>query len=138
MELYIVRAEDGQLILNRYCPEYNKELKSWCGGEPIGYFDRCVLPEITFENSPQKVALNLLPQTLKECDECLEPITYIGYQKLFNGFKVGDEVMTSKGSKGVKTTINGFVKIATGNGKEEIKARTTHGWIEIDQLVKIK
>ena len=70
MELYIVREEDGQLILNRYCPEYNKELNTWCGGEPIGYFDRCVLPEITFENSPQKVRFEL-PEKYKSLDDLL-------------------------------------------------------------------
>lgn len=146
LELWIARDKDNETLWLFFDePKLDKDTMLWkgtklyCGASSPGLDKhKEILPELTFENSPQKVALNLLPQTIKEGDECLEPITYIGYQKLFKGFKVGDEVMTAKGSKGVKTTINGFVKIATGNGKEEIKARTTHGWIAIDQLVKIK
>ena len=70
MELYIVKAEDGKLILNRNCPEYNKELKDWCGGEPIGYFYSYVLQEITFENNPQKIRFEL-PEKYKSLDDLL-------------------------------------------------------------------
>lgn len=141
-ELWIARDKDNKTVWLFFDePKFEqgmwKGIKLYCAFGGVGLNrHREILPELTFENLPQKVALNLLPQTIKEGDECLEPITYIGYQKLFNGFKVGDVVMTAKGSKGVKTTIEGFVKIATGNGGEEIKAKTTQGWISIDQLVK--
>lgn len=143
-ELWIARDKDNKTVWLFFDePKFEqgmwKGIKLYCASGGVGLNRHNeILPELTFENSPQKIALNLLPPTIKEGDEHLEPVTYIGYQKIFNGFKVGDVVMTAKGSKGVKTTIEGFVKIATGNGGEVIKAKTTQGWIAIDQLVKIK
>ena len=132
-ELWITRDKNSELLLHDVEP-INNGNGCWESSGNEYNIDWRLFPEVTYENSPQKVALNLLTKN----NEYLEQVNHIGYQKLFNGFKVGDEVMTAKGSKGEKTTIEGFVKIATGNGKEEIKARTTHGWIAIDQLVKIK
>ena len=60
MKLWIVRNKTGELIINRKCPYYHKHLESWCGGEPIGYFDNYMFPEVTFENSPQEVELKLV------------------------------------------------------------------------------
>lgn len=60
MKLWIVRNKTGELIINRKCPYYHKLLESWCGGEPIGYFDNYMFPEVTFENSPQEVELKLV------------------------------------------------------------------------------
>ena len=60
MKLWIVRNKTGELIINRKCPYYHKHLESWCGGEPIGYFDNYMFPEVTFENSPQEVELKLI------------------------------------------------------------------------------
>lgn len=60
MKLWIVRNKTGELIINRKCPYYHKHLESWCGGEPIGYFDNYMFPEVTFENSPQKIELKLV------------------------------------------------------------------------------
>ena len=59
MKLWIVRIKTGELIINLKCPYYHKHLESWCGGEPIGYFDNYMFPEVTFENSPQEVELKL-------------------------------------------------------------------------------
>lgn len=60
MKLWIVRNKTGELIINLKCPYYHKHLESWCGGEPIGYFDNYMFPEVTFENSPQEVELKLI------------------------------------------------------------------------------
>lgn len=62
MKLWIARNKTGQLIINKKCPYYHRNLESWCGGEPIGNFDNYILPEITFENSPQEVELKLVKQ----------------------------------------------------------------------------
>lgn len=60
MRLWIARNKTGQLIINRKCPYYHRNLEAWCGGEPIGYFDNYIFPEVTFENSPQEVELKLV------------------------------------------------------------------------------
>lgn len=60
MKIWIVRNKTGELIINRKCPYYHKHLEVWCGGEPIGYFDNYMFPEIIFENSPQQVELKLV------------------------------------------------------------------------------
>lgn len=60
MELWIARDLSEELILYKKQPSYNNKLKMWIGGSlPIGKL-RCCFPEVTFENSPQKVKIELV------------------------------------------------------------------------------
>jgi hypothetical protein len=57
MELWVARDKNGALVLHEsepYCP-YN----TWHNSNQEFYLDKDLLPEVTFENSPQLVEINL-------------------------------------------------------------------------------
>ena len=60
MKLWIARDLNGELILYKEQPSYNNNLKMWIGGLPVGELKCYSFPEVTFENSPQQVELNLV------------------------------------------------------------------------------
>ena len=64
MELWIARYEDGRLALFHECPTYNyiRAINDydWQFGDIIGTIDKTLFPEITFENSPRKIKIELL------------------------------------------------------------------------------
>ena len=61
MKLWIVRNLSEELILYKEQPYYKNEIKLWVGeGLPIGKLKGDSFPEVTFENSPQEIELNLV------------------------------------------------------------------------------
>ena len=58
-ELWIARHNNGQLSLHYVEPEKWAN-SGWKGGIPM-WLDMNLFPEVTFENSPQKVKLKLIP-----------------------------------------------------------------------------
>ena len=67
MELWITRDELGLLELHHKKPIYSYMygFGSWKYGDLIGRIDKDLLPEVTFENSPQKVELKLVKEETK-------------------------------------------------------------------------
>lgn len=60
MEFWIARDLSEELILYKEKPSYNNKIKMWVGGGlPIGKLRGC-FPEVTFENSPRKVKIELI------------------------------------------------------------------------------
>lgn len=63
MKLWIARDEDGFLGLYRTQPILNKERyrynEEW-DGDYISPLPKSFFPEVTFENSPQEIELNLV------------------------------------------------------------------------------
>ena len=67
MKLWITRTKNNaELVLHKKKPFYHKEYECWSGGEPIGALSNYNFPEVTFENSPQEVELNITNEILKE------------------------------------------------------------------------
>ena len=64
MKLWIARNKNGLLELFYKEPHYDKSHEiycdSWRGGYYIGDIPKDMFPEVTFENSPQKVKLELV------------------------------------------------------------------------------
>ena len=63
MELWIARDLDGTLILSNRLPYLpNKSYDFFFFGDDVSiyYLDRNIFPEVTFENSPQKVRIELI------------------------------------------------------------------------------
>ena len=61
MKLWIVRDLSEELILFKEKPSYNNKFKMWMyGGLPVGRLRG--FPEITFENSPQMIELELVKE----------------------------------------------------------------------------
>lgn len=61
MELWIARDLSEELILYKEQPSYNNKLKMWVGGGlPIGKLKGNSFTEITFENSPKRVKIELI------------------------------------------------------------------------------
>lgn len=64
MELWIARNEDGTLYLFHKQPVYNYMVEicdyMWQHGTIIGSIDKSYFPEVTFDNSPQKVKIELI------------------------------------------------------------------------------
>ena len=64
MELWIARSKEGLIHLFRSKPVYlriNQHLEDWSGGY-MALLDSDSFPEVTFENSPQKVRLELVKE----------------------------------------------------------------------------
>lgn len=60
MVLWIARDLSEELILYKEQPSYNNKIKMWVGGGlPVGKL-RCCFPEVTFENSPKRVKIELI------------------------------------------------------------------------------
>lgn len=62
MKLWIARDKNGFIGMYKIKPKWlrvNCFRKDWCGGF-IGFLDKDSFPEITFENSPMQVELNLV------------------------------------------------------------------------------
>ena len=62
MKLWIVKEElIEELILYKERPSYNRKIKMWVGGGfPVGKLKGRYFPKVTFENSPQKVEIELV------------------------------------------------------------------------------
>jgi hypothetical protein len=64
MELWVARNQDGSLWLHEEKPSlvYNDETRCWYyeKGNFLDFYDESKLPEVTFENSPQKVKIELI------------------------------------------------------------------------------
>ena len=67
MKLYIARDKDGDLGLYRLQPVLDLDGKSWSLNSESGVMykefielDKNSFPEVTFENSPQQVKINLI------------------------------------------------------------------------------
>lgn len=60
MEFWIARDLSEELILYKEQPSYNNKFKMWVGGLPIGNLESYSFPEVTFENSPRKVKIELV------------------------------------------------------------------------------
>ena len=66
MTLWIARNQDGSLWLHEEEPSlvYDEELRKWYyeKGSFLDFYDESLFPEVTFENSPQKVKLELIKE----------------------------------------------------------------------------
>ena len=63
MKLWIARDLSEELILFKKQPSYNNKIKMWIGGGlPIGKLNGYSFPEVTFENSPQQVEIQLVKE----------------------------------------------------------------------------
>ena len=61
MEFWIARDLSEELILFKEQPSYNDKIKMWMhAGLPIGKLNSNAFQEVTFENSPQKVKIELI------------------------------------------------------------------------------
>ena len=63
MELWIARDKKGFLGLYKEKPTWRKsfvKIEDWNDGCFMGYLDIIEFPEVTFENSPQKVKIELV------------------------------------------------------------------------------
>lgn len=64
MELWIARDKQNCLGLYYEKPRWEKhsisQIEDWYDGYFLGYLDSNEFPEVTFENSPRKVKLELL------------------------------------------------------------------------------
>ena len=58
--MWLARNQKGQLMMFRWCPDYNEELDMWYEShleDGYGNFLPDDAPDVTFENSPQEVEL---------------------------------------------------------------------------------
>lgn len=62
MELWIARESDGELYAYETKPSYDKIDDNWYGDGKWFYMDILLFPEVTFENSPQKVKIELIKE----------------------------------------------------------------------------
>ena len=66
MKLWIARNQDGSLWLHQGKPSlvYDDDLRKWYyeNGSFLDLYDESILPEVTFENSPQEVELKLVKE----------------------------------------------------------------------------
>ena len=63
MVLWIARDLSEELILFKEQPYYNNKIKMWMhAGLPIGKLNGNAFPEVTFENSPQKIKIELIKE----------------------------------------------------------------------------
>ena len=62
MELWIARESDGDLYAYETKPSYDEIDDNWDGGGKWFYMDIHLFPEVTFENSPQKVKIELVKE----------------------------------------------------------------------------
>lgn len=61
MKFWIARDLSEELILFKEQPSYNNRIKMWMGGGlPIGKLNGYSFPEVTFENSPKRVKIELM------------------------------------------------------------------------------
>ena len=62
MELWIARDPDGELVLYKTEPKVREYLgqKSFDTDEEFLPIDNSLYPEVTFENSPRKIKINLI------------------------------------------------------------------------------
>ena len=63
MEFWIARDLSEEFILYKEQPSYNNKIKMWVGGGlPIGKLRGYSFSEVTFENSPRKVKIELIEE----------------------------------------------------------------------------
>ena len=62
MKLWIARESDGELYAYETKPSYDKFDDNWYGDGKWFYMDIHLFPEVTFENSPQKVKIELIKE----------------------------------------------------------------------------
>ena len=61
MKFWIARDLSEELILFKEQPSYNNRIKMWMGGGlPIGKLNGYSFPEVTFENSPKRIKIELM------------------------------------------------------------------------------
>lgn len=61
MKLWIAKDLSEELILFKERPSYNNRIKMWMGGGlPIGKLNGYSFPEVTFENSPKRIKIELM------------------------------------------------------------------------------
>ena len=61
MKFWIARDLSEELILFKERPSYNNRIKMWMGGGlPIGKLNGYPFPEVTFENSPKRIKIELM------------------------------------------------------------------------------
>lgn len=60
MKLWIARTKNGKLGLCSFKPLYDNTYDLWICKLGVLIIDKKLFPEITFENSPQMVELNLV------------------------------------------------------------------------------
>jgi hypothetical protein len=61
MKLWIAKDLSEELILFKEQPSYNNRIKMWMGGGlPIGKLNGYSFPELTFENSPKRIKIELM------------------------------------------------------------------------------
>lgn len=61
MTFWIARDLSEELILFKEQPSYNNRIKMWMGGGlPIGKLNGYSFPEVTFENSPKRIKIELM------------------------------------------------------------------------------
>ena len=62
MKLYVARDPNGKIGLYKGIPRYCLGIfeYNWNYGGFIGYLHSSAFPEVTFENSPKQVELNLI------------------------------------------------------------------------------
>lgn len=61
MKFWIAKDLSEELILFKEQPSYNNRIKMWMGGGlPIGKLNGYSFPELTFENSPKRIKIELM------------------------------------------------------------------------------
>lgn len=61
MKFWIARDLSEELILFKEQPSYNNRIKMWMGGGlPIGKLNGYSFPDVTFENSPKRIKIELM------------------------------------------------------------------------------
>lgn len=61
MKFWIAKDLSEELILFKEQPYYNNRIKMWMGGGlPIGKLNGYSFPEVTFENSPKRIKIELM------------------------------------------------------------------------------
>lgn len=62
MEMWIAKLSE-ELILYKEQPSYNNKLKMWVGGGlPVGKLTGHYFSEVTFENSPKRIKIELMEE----------------------------------------------------------------------------
>ena len=60
MELWIARTKSGKLGLYNFKPLYNNIYDLWICKHGVLIIDKKLFPEVTFENSPKRVKIELV------------------------------------------------------------------------------
>ena len=122
MKLWISRDKDGALYLWRNKPIRQNDTDRFMYGGYIGGLIRDLFPEITFENSPQKVELELKTMATKNIKtwedivnmdnryhQLIDEIIRSGYSSLWDSKVINKVIATLKISKIIEFGYGGII-----------------------------